>query len=357
VKPRSFLVSPAIQKVLAEVPAAVQSTSGVLISGEQGTGRTALARAIHLAAALGPGVDVSRLALSESQDERFPPFVVVDCQLLATIRDLTLFVERPIIGDELAEVYVDSPISKAQGGTLYLSQFHCLPMRLQLRLAQLLRDREMIVPETDASGASRPVAVTFRSIASLEPWTLDEPDNRITPELRRWFSGPHLFLPTLRRRQEDIQGVVKQLLSAICHSDDLPPRVASRQVVALLSRLPWKGNLHELKALLRTLAHTVPNRLIRLDDLLQQIALRGEVSYTAMAGTLKEAREQFERDYITSTLERHDGRVASAASALGIQRTNLYRKLRQLSVTRGASVRQVRTPTRTAAGTKTAGGV
>jgi two-component system nitrogen regulation response regulator NtrX len=306
----------------------------VLISGEQGTGRTALARAIHLAAVLGPGVDVSGLALSESQDDTLPPFIVVDCPLLATTGDPILFVDQLNNGGELSAVFFDSPIARAQGGTLYLSQIHCLPLRLQLRLAQLLRDREMIVPGIDVSGVLQPVTATFRAIASLEPWTLDEPDNRIAPELRRWFSGPHLFLPELRRRQEDIQGVVKQLLSVICHSDDLPPRVASRQVVALLSRLPWKGNLHELKALLRTLAHAVPDRAIRLDDLLQQIALGGEVSYTAMAGTLKEAREQFEREYIARTLERHDGRVASAASALGIQRTNLYRKLRQLSVTR-----------------------
>lgn len=343
-KPDGFLVSPAIRKVLAEIPAAAQSASGVLISGEQGTGRTALARAIHLAAELGPGADVSGLALSDSRDNQFPPFVVVDCQPIAATRAADLFVEQPNIGSGFAEVSVESPIVRAQGGTLYLSQIQCLPLRTQLRLAQLLRDREMMVPSLSMSGSLQPVTTTFRSIASLEPWTLDEPDNRITPELRRWFSGPHLLLPALRRRQEDIQGVVKQLLSVICHSDGLPRRVASRQVVALLSRLPWKGNLHELKSLLRTLAHAVPNRVIRLDDVLQRIALGGEVSYAAMAGTLKEAREQFEREYIASTLERHDGRVASAASALGIQRTNLYRKLRQLSVTRGASVRQARTP-------------
>jgi DNA-binding NtrC family response regulator len=86
----------------------------------------------------------------------------------------------------------------------------------------------------------------------------------------------------------------------------------------------------------------VPGRRIRLADVLSHISLDGAPSSFAIAGTLKtlkEARDQFEREYVAAVLRQHNGRMAEAATALGIQRTNLYRKVRQLSVERPAGRR------------------
>jgi two-component system nitrogen regulation response regulator NtrX len=104
--------------------------------------------------------------------------------------------------------------------------------------------------------------------------------------------------------------------------------------LALLAALPWRGNFTELRGLLRTLVLKSPGRLIRLADVLDNIRLDGGSSSSTAGGTLKEARDRFEREYVAAVLEQHHGRMAEAARALGIQRTNLYRKVRQLAVAR-----------------------
>jgi DNA-binding NtrC family response regulator len=90
----------------------------------------------------------------------------------------------------------------------------------------------------------------------------------------------------------------------------------------------------ELCGLLRALVVKVSGRMIRLSDVLANIRLDGSAVTFHGRGTLKEARERFEREYVAAILELHRGRMAEAARALGIQRTNLYRKIRQLAVQR-----------------------
>jgi DNA-binding NtrC family response regulator len=114
----------------------------------------------------------------------------------------------------------------------------------------------------------------------------------------------------------------------------------STHAADLLSALPWRGNLVELKTFLTALVGTVPGRLIRLSDVLANVRLDGAPSPFLYTGTLREAREHFEKDYVASVLRRHHGRMGEAAKALGIQRTNLYRKVRQLSLKRRPAVRQ-----------------
>jgi DNA-binding NtrC family response regulator len=85
----------------------------------------------------------------------------------------------------------------------------------------------------------------------------------------------------------------------------------------------------------------VPGRQIKLSDVLARVRLDGQPATASYSGTLKEAREQFEREYVAAVLDRHRGRMSEAARALGLQRTNLYRKVRQLSVQRGSTGRRL----------------
>ena len=89
-----------------------------------------------------------------------------------------------------------------------------------------------------------------------------------------------------------------------------------------------------MRGLLRALVLKVPDRVIRQADVLANIRLEGAATAVIYEGSLKQARARFERDYVASVLAQHHGRMTDAAKTLGIQRTNLYRKVRQLSVKR-----------------------
>ena len=128
----------------------------------------------------------------------------------------------------------------------------------------------------------------------------------------------------------------------ICAEQRVPVKKISRQAAQLLSALPWRGNVRELRALLGALVLKVSDVRIRQADVLENVRLEGGPTTFVYAGTLREARERFERDYVTAVLEQHRGRMAEAAKALGIQRTNLYRKVRQLAVKRRLSGRKPR---------------
>jgi DNA-binding NtrC family response regulator len=124
------------------------------------------------------------------------------------------------------------------------------------------------------------------------------------------------------------------LLRELSEALGAPPQRFSRAALALLSALPWPGNGAELRSLVETLVRAVERPVIQLDDLLEFVRLDGVSPRVDVTGTLRDARARFERDWISAVLMKHQGRVGDAARALGIQRTNLYRKVRQLKVAR-----------------------
>jgi two-component system nitrogen regulation response regulator NtrX len=100
----------------------------------------------------------------------------------------------------------------------------------------------------------------------------------------------------------------------------------------LLAALPWRGNADELRLLVERVALAVPRRAVLLEDVLGQISFDGASVRPPAEGTLRAARRRFERDYIVAVLLEHRGRVSEAARALGLERTNLYRKMKQLGI-------------------------
>ena len=119
-----------------------------------------------------------------------------------------------------------------------------------------------------------------------------------------------------------------------------PIKTLTRPALTLLSALPWRGNAPELRSLLERLILLVPQGLIRLEDVLAHTQLEGSISPSGFDATLRQARARFERDYIAAVLQHQHGRIAEAARVLGIQRTNLYRKMRRLNLMRGKSGRE-----------------
>ena len=313
--------SEAMRAASAVIARAATMRAGVLIRGEDGTGRQLAARAIHGA-----------------QNGAHGAFVAVNCAAFETEQlDVELFgsAARPLNGKDspggLERVSRQSRLHDALGGTLYLQNLAEVPTRVQARLARVLRDREARLVETGEA-----IGFDVRPMAGVEPgFEASVHDGRVREDLYRRLSVIAFDLPPLRNRREDIPALVNYFVRQICASLGVPPKTLSRPALSLISALPWRGNAPEMRALIKNIVVGLQGgRGISLDDVLMHVKLDAGAVVFANGGTLKEARARFEHDYIVAMLEQHHGRISEAARALGIQRTNLYRKMRLLRVHR-----------------------
>ena len=314
--------SPAMRLVMDLVQRAAPGRCGMLICGERGTGREMIARAIHL-----HGVN------------RNAPFVKVDCSG-PTPEDIELqlfgvLAKRPgtsgtLERRSLEHISRSSRLAEAAGGILFLENVTEMPARVQGRLVRVLRDREAFVGDgrEAISLDIRPIAAVDGSVNAA----LDE--GRLRPDLYERLSLIRVDVPALRQRREDVPVLATHFLKELCKASGKPVKTLTRPALTLLAALPWRGNALELRALLERLILLAPGGLIRLEDVLAHTQLEGSVSPTGLDATLRQARAKFERDYIAAVLQQHRGRIADAARVLGIQRTNLYRKMRRLNLTR-----------------------
>ena len=314
--------SMAMRDVMALIGRAAGMRAGVLIRGEEGTGRQVAARAIH--------------TLQHSADGAF---VSVDCAACdGEELDAELF-GPPLRGQNgdatkgLERVSRQARLHRARGGTLYLQNIAEAPTRVQGRLARLLRDREAIIAETGETAGFdvRPMAGVDHAFDTAVQ------EGRVREDLCRRLSVLRIDMPPLRNRREDIPALANYFLREICAGLRLPPKTLSRSALSLLSALPWRGNAAELRRLLDAVVTGMQGgRGIALEDVLAHVRLDGAAGLSSGGGTLKQARSRFEKEYIATVLEQHRGRISEAARTLGIQRTNLYRKMRSLKVNRSS---------------------
>jgi two-component system nitrogen regulation response regulator NtrX len=311
--------SPAMRDVTTLIARAATMRAGVLVRGEEGTGRQVVSRTIH-AGQTAPG-----------------PFIAVDCAAFDTAKlEAELFGHSARshgdVSKGLERVSRSSRLREAHGGTLYLQNIVEAPTRVQGRLARVLRDREAILVETGETAS-----LDIRPMASVDAGfdgALQE--GRVRDDLFRRLSVLRIDMPPLRSRREDIPALANYFLREICALLRLPPKTLSRPALSLISAFPWRGNAVELRTLLESVVTGLAGgRGIGLDDVLAHVRLDGGSVVFSNGGTLRQARARFEREYIATVLEQHHGRISDAAKALGIQRTNLYRKMRSLRIGRG----------------------
>lgn len=282
-----FSVSPAMRDVMGIARRVATSRCGVLIVGERGSGRATIAHAIHL-----------------HGREDGAPFVRITCSDVRTA--------------DLDEV-LDG--GTPPGSTVYLSDIGELPRAAQARLEDRLR--------TAVSGGRRPV----RFIAGSQPRIAEWMDRGIVRRgLIEALGIVRIDLPPLRQRPQDIPLLATHFLKESCRQAEVPAKTYSRSALTLMSALPWPGNASELRSLADRLSVLVVGGVVRMEDVLANVRLGGAEAVGRQRESLRQARERFERDYIMGVLQHHHGRMGDAARDLGIERTNLYRKIRQLNI-------------------------
>lgn len=317
--------SPAMREVVGQIWKAAVSPAGVMLTGEPGSGRSFVARAIHACAHAANA-----------------PFVVLDCRdVLPAEAERALFgipapgapaaggAARGSSGVEI--VHPGSVLHNARGGTMVFRNIDELPVRVQARLATLFRDREFRARSHGGAQpfTARPVAVVETGFQAL----VDE--GRVRSDLCRRFAEIRIEVPPLRERQEDVPALVQQFVSRACAARGIEDKAVDAAAQTVLAALPWHGNVRELKNLLGRLVQAAPDATISLGALLEHVTLDAPGGVHATLGvSLREARQRFEREYIAAVVAQHHGRIPDAAKSLGIQRTNLYRKLRSLRLPR-----------------------
>ena len=297
----------AARQALADAAA---SRAPVLLTGETGCRPAEVARAIH---------DGSNGA---------SPFITIDCAAaIAADIDTRLFGTPPRrTPQELESVGPDAAVVAAGMGTLYLEHVDELPASAQRRLARVLRDGEVRIGGTHTGSPA-----AFRLIGStskdLEAEALD---GRFRTDLLRRFAS-RIAIPALRQRPQDIPALLERVTQDAGRADVS----ITAPALTILSAMPWPGNVDELTAVFARILNATEGA-IRQEDVLLHLPIQGTFTRPDLTASLREARRQFERDYIAAVLERHHWRMSDAARTLGIERANLYRKTRQLGITRGA---------------------
>ena len=326
--------SAAMRELVTQACRAGASPAGVMLTGERGTGRGLVARVVHACA-----------------HDGHAPLVVIDCRdLLPAVAERTLFgvpangnggnggaggiggsaasgVTRSATGVEV--VYPGSLLHSARGGTIIFRNVDELPVRVQARLATLFRDREF---KTRTNGSAQLYPV--RPMAIVEPgFHQHVDDGRVRADLYRRFAEFQIQVPALRERREDIPGLAQLFVAGACSALNVEIKDMDTPSQTVLSALPWPGNVRELKDLLEGLVQVTPEPQISLRTLLDHVTLDApDGLHPTLGVSLRDARQRFEREYIAAVVAQHHGRIPDAAKALGIQRTNLYRKLRSLKL-------------------------
>ena len=284
----------------------------VLIFGESGTGKERIARTMH--------------AESLRRDRVF-----VELNCAAIPED---FIESELFGSRHGSAQGGmqdkrGTFERADGGTLFLDEVGDMSLKTQAKVLRAL-DEQRFYPV----GATHPVHVDVRVIAATNK-NLEEEIARgnFREDLFYRLNVIPFFVPPLRDRLEDVPSLVQEFLQEFGRQYGRPRVEIAADALTVLKQYAWPGNVRELRNLIERVLILNP-KVLRIDRKHLPVLVYRDGGKTRQEefGTLLQAREAYERDYILKKLDECHGNVSRAAEALGLERSHLYRKMKALGV-------------------------
>lgn len=306
-----------MQAIKRQIRLVAPRNSWVLITGENGTGKEVLARCIH---------DYSTRSNC--------PFVAVNCAAIP--EDL---IESELFGHQKG-AFTNAISSKqgkfeiANGGTLFLDEIGDMSLKTQAKILRILQEQKF-----ERVGGTDEIEVDVRVLAATNKSLKEEiSKGNFREDLYYRLNVIPFFLPPLRERGEDIRVLTQYFLEQFSLELGEPKKVISDCAYKVMKSYNWPGNIRELRNVLERLCIMVPEQVIRathLHDLLVVCApenVRTSSSGYITAGTLKQAKTDFERAFILDKLEEFEWNVTKTAEAIGVERSNLHRKLKGFGI-------------------------
>jgi len=307
--PRMIGRGAAFLRALNEATQVARSDAGVLLTGESGTGKELLAAHIHRE---------SRVASR--------PFVKVNCAAIPTE-----LIESELFGHEKgaftgAAGRRRGKFEQADGGTIFLDEVGDLHESSQAKLLRVLQDGEF-----QRLGGEQTIRVAVRVIAATNR-QLDElvALGRFRGDLYYRLSVVPIRVPALRERLQDVRELATYFLAEFCARNNFRTRVIDEDTLQILERHTWPGNVRELKNLVERMAILAPDDRITVESIPLEIRLPPPARSSQLHGI----RDSAERDRILEALTQTGWNVAGAARILGVERTNLHKRIRALGLSR-----------------------
>jgi Nif-specific regulatory protein len=304
--------SPPIEKLRATIGRVAKTDLAVLLLGENGTGKEVVSQAIHYLSA-----------------RRNRPFIAVNC---AAITETLL--ESELFGHEKG-AFTDAHEARAGkfelagGGTLFLDEIGDLSRGGQAKLLRVLEEKVVV-----RVGGSKPIHTDARVIAATnQDLAAMVREKRFREDLYFRLNVVTLELPPLRERAGDVLLLAEHFLAEFSRKARRRPAKLTAQARKRLEQHTWPGNVRELRNLMERLAYLSTGERIEVDELAFILSPRAESAAALdFAGPLTEATHQFQVEHIKRAIDRSRGNMTDAAGLLGLHRSNLYRKMRQLGM-------------------------
>jgi two-component system, NtrC family, response regulator len=306
--------SPQMQGVFAYIRKVAKTTAPVLLLGESGTGKEMAALAIH-----------------RRSDRKDAPFIAINCNAIPEN-----LLESELFGHEKgsftgAHAQRKGLMESAAGGTLFLDEIGELPPAIQVKLLRFLQEQRF-----QRVGGRQEIQIDTRIIAATNIDLKQAVANgKFREDLYFRLAVVVIKLPPLRDREEDVELLAREFLQQFAVQCEKTALRFAPDALRAVKRHIWPGNVRELQNRVKRAVIMADGKRITASDL--ELTADSEVVPPA---TLKEARENTERELVEQALKRHSGRISSAAAELGISRPTLYELMDKLGISRGDATAQ-----------------
>jgi two-component system, NtrC family, nitrogen regulation response regulator NtrX len=306
--------SKSLQKVREQITATAKTQNVILISGESGSGRELVAQNIHF---MSPQASRS--------------VVEINCATLPQdLIEIELFgIEKGVLPG--IDKTRKGKLELIEGGSVIIEEIEEMPQAIQAKLVQFLKTLKF-----SRVGSSDQISATARVILTSST-TLTQllSTGKIATELAAMLQSNEIHVEPLRNRPEDIQSLIFHFSDIIAKQMASFRKTISEQGMKLLVKHPWPGNIRELKNFIERVYILTPSDYVDVHDLRfaglsdKKDGVPGSHSEIS---TFRDARAEFEKDYLIKKIQENGGNISKTAEAIGLERSYLHRKIKAYGI-------------------------